>query len=90
MAMFEVLSEMIRPKEFLALVAFAELMYIDDMAPAGCPVWGGVVRKLIATVAAYIGGSRTCWGVGRLGIGGVVRRSGNSCRGMEGSIDVSL
>ena len=89
MAVFEVLSEMIGPEEFLALVTFAELVYVDDMAPAGCPVRRGVVGKVLATVSADVSRGRTRRGW-RLGVGRVVCRGGNSCRRMECSIDVSL
>lgn len=89
MAVFEVLSEMIRPEEFLALVALAELVYIDDMATAGCPVGRGIVGELLPTVTADIRGGRTCRRL-RLRVGRVACRSRDSCRRMEGSVDVSL
>ena len=48
------LSEVICPVEFLALIAFPELVDGSEMLTAHHPVRCWVIRKLFATVAAYV------------------------------------
>lgn len=53
MAVFEMLPEMVGTKEFLALIAFTELVYVIQMFYPSVPVrW---IRKFLTTVATGVG-----------------------------------
>ena len=62
MAVFQMLAEMIRPEEFLRLVAFAELVHVVEVVGADIPL-RRVVGEFFSAIAA---------GVGVRGVGGRV------------------
>lgn len=52
--MLQMLAEMVGTKEFLGLVAFAELMYTIEMRTTCFPIRCWLIGKLLPTVAASI------------------------------------